>query len=160
MQRKYGSLLMWIAITFCFAMAAFSAGQVQMSKGEIIMNNSCVSCHDVRPIQMQAMDVEGWTALVASMIEKGAMVPKDDVSVLVEYLVQEHGPLPNGNGRAILLDVCTRCHDLHRIREHGATREEWEDLLVHMIGEGAELSDEDFPVLLSYLARNFRPIEQ
>jgi hypothetical protein len=29
-----------------------------------------------------------------------------------------------------------------------------------MIGEGAELTDDDFPVLLNYLARNFRPTEQ
>ena len=38
-----------------------------------------------------------------------------------------------------------------------ATREEWDDLLVHMINEGAELSDDDFNVLLGYLTRNFRP---
>jgi hypothetical protein len=28
---------------------------------------------------------------------------------------------------------------------------------VHMIGEGAPLSDDDFPILLNYLTRNFRP---
>jgi hypothetical protein len=160
MKPKKGKPLMWIAVTFCSAIAAFSAGQVQMSKGEILMNNACVSCHDVRPIQMQAMDKAGWNSLVESMIEKGAKLEKADIPVLVDYLSEEHGPLPNGSGRAILLDVCTRCHDLHRVRDHGATREEWEDLLVHMIGEGAELSDDDFPVLLNYLARNFRPTPQ
>jgi hypothetical protein len=160
MKWKHGKPLIWIAVTFCSAIVAFSAGQVQMSRGEILMNNACVSCHDTRPIQMQAMDKDGWTALVESMIEKGAKLQKVEVPVLVEYLTEEHGPLPNGAGKAILLDVCTHCHDLHRVRDHGATREEWEDLLVHMIGEGAELSDDDFPVLLNYLARNFRPTQQ
>lgn len=161
MKGNYGKTMIWIAATMCSAMAAFSAGQQQMSKGEIVMNNSCVSCHDMRPIQMQARDKEGWNALVESMIQKGAQVKKEDVAPLVEFLTEEHGPLPNGSGKAILLDVCTRCHDLHRVREHGASREDWEDLLVHMIGEGAELSDDDFPVLLNYLARNFRPpVEQ
>ena len=159
MRRSYsGSLIrtIWIATTLCSGIAALSAGQVQMSKGEIVMNSACVSCHDTRPIEMQAMNNEGWAALVQSMIEKGAQVKKEDVPVLVEYLTQEHGPLPNGVGKEILLDVCTHCHDLHRIRETRLNRDEWEDLLVHMIGEGAELSDDDFPVLLNYLARNFR----
>ena len=154
---NYRKTMIWIAGTLCSAMAAFGAGQFEMSKGEIVMNTSCVSCHDIRPIQMQARDEEGWNALVESMIQKGAKVQKEDVAPLVEFLTQEHGPLPNGTGRAILLEVCTRCHDLHRVREHAANRDEWEDLLVHMIGEGAELSDDDFPVLLNYLARNFRP---
>jgi hypothetical protein len=157
MDLKGGKPLIWIAVTLCSAIAAFSAGQVQISKGEIVMNNACVSCHDIRPIQMQAMDKDGWTALIESMIEKGAKVQKDDIPVLVDYLTQEHGPLPNGAGKAIMLDVCTQCHDLHRIRETRLSREEWEDLLVHMINEGAPLSDDDFPVLLNYLSRNFRP---
>jgi len=138
-------------------MVALSAGQQQMSKGEIIMNNACVSCHDTRPIQTQAMDKEGWTKLVQSMIDKGAQVKNEDMAALVDYLSEQHGPLPNGAGKAILLEVCTHCHDLGRIRESRYTREEWDDLLVHMIGEGALLSDDDFPVLLNYLARNFRP---
>jgi len=28
-----------------------------------------------------------------------------------------------------------------------------------MLNEGAPLSDEDFPIILNYLARNFRPKE-
>ena len=152
-----GKAATWVTVTLCSAVVAFSAGQREMAKGEIIMNNACVACHDMRPIQMQAMDLAGWTKLVESMVAKGAMVKKDDVPILAEYLTQEHGPLPNGAGKAILLDVCTHCHELHRIRESAYTRDEWEDLLIHMIGEGAELSDDDFPVLLNYLARNFKP---
>ena len=159
MKRMHTRSLLWIAVTLGSALAAFSAGQFQMSRGEIIMNNACVSCHDMRPIQMQAMDRTGWETLIQSMMEKGAEVPMEDLPVLVDYLTLEHGPLPDGSGKPILLDVCTRCHDLHRVREHTGTREEWEDLLVHMIGEGAELTDEDFPVLLNYLSRNFRPVE-
>ena len=146
-------------ITACLSSAviAVPAKQQEMAKGEIIMNDACVACHDIRPIQVQAMDLEGWTKLVDSMVAKGAKVKKEDVSVLAEYLSQEHGPLPNGAGKPILLEVCTHCHDLHRVRESQYTREEWDDLLTHMIGEGAELSDDDYPVLLNYLTRNFKP---
>ena len=95
--------------------------------------------------------------LVNSMIEKGAQVKKEDLPVLVAYLAEQHGPLPEGAGKKIMLEVCTMCHELHRIRDTVATRDEWDDILVHMINEGAPLSDEDFPILLNYLARNFRP---
>jgi cytochrome c5 len=155
-------LLAWFSITVCSAGAALSAGRSasppqEMPKGEIIMNNSCMSCHEYRKIQTQALNAEGWTKLVNSMIEKGAEVQPDDIPVLAEYLGDYHGPLPEGAGKRILLEVCTLCHERSRVTEHGGTREDWEDLLVHMIGEGAALSDEDFPVLLNYLTRNFRP---
>jgi cytochrome c5 len=148
-----------VSATLCSAAIAFSAGQPaqQAPKGEIIMNNSCMGCHEYRYIQTQALDAAGWTKLVESMIAKGATVKKEDLPVLIEYLVEQHGPLPEGAGKKIMLEVCTMCHDLHRIRETGATRDEWDDILVHMINEGAPLSDEEFPVLLGYLARNFRP---
>jgi hypothetical protein len=151
---------LWFSATLCSAAIAFSAGhsmQQEPSKGEIIMNNSCMGCHEYRKIQTQALDAEGWTKLVNTMIEKGASVKKEDLPILVEYLAEEHGPLPEGAGKKIMLEVCTMCHELHKIRETGATRDEWDDILVHMINEGAPLSDDDFPVLLNYLTRNFRP---
>ena len=160
MKWTNAKAVLWLSATLCSAAAiAFPAGQPvqQPSRGEIIMNNACMSCHEYRTIQTQAMDQEGWTKLVNSMIEKGAAVKKDDLPVLVEYLVEQHGPLPEGAGKKIMLEVCTMCHELHRIRETGASREEWDDILVHMINEGAPLSDDDFPVLLNYLARNFKP---
>jgi cytochrome c5 len=151
--------VLWAASTVLFAAAAFSARQPrqQMQPGEIIMNNSCLACHEYREIQRTALDKDGWSKLVSSMIEKGAKVKTEDLPVLVDYLVQEHGPLPEGSGKPIMLEICTMCHDLHRVKEHGRTRDEWEDLLVHMINEGAPLSDDEFPVLLNYLTRNFRP---
>ena len=149
-------LSVWSTFTLLSALVAYSAGQREMSRGEIVMNNACISCHDNRPINMTALDATGWKTVVESMMAKGADVQKEDVPALVEYLTLEHGPLPEGDGKFIMLDVCTHCHDLHRVRDHRDTPEGWEDTLVHMINEGAELSDDDFPVLLDYLARNFK----
>ena len=89
-QRRWvsGKFVIWVTVTLCSAVVAFSAGQQEPSKGEIIMNNACGACHDMRPIQTQAMDLDGWTKLVESMIEKGAQVKKEDVPVLAEYLTQ------------------------------------------------------------------------
>ena len=90
------------------------------------------------------------------MIQKGAEVNNTDRPVLIDYLVKNHGPLPSGPGRAILLNTCTICHDLGRVRAHTVSREEWQETLSAMLNEGAMLSDQDFPVLLDYLARNFK----
>lgn len=132
-------------------------GVQQSDRAEQLVNASCTGCHDLRPIQTQALDQEGWTATVQSMIEKGAKVSQGDIPVIVEYLVRNHGPLPDGAGKKIVLHTCTMCHDLRRVREHGATPEDWQETLISMTNEGAMLSDEEFAVVLGYLARNFRP---
>jgi cytochrome c5 len=129
----------------------------QPDKGEQILNGSCTTCHDLRMIDVQALDKAGWTDSVESMIRRGADVAPDDLPILIDYLVTNHGPLPDGPGRNIVLNICTMCHDLKRVRRNLATREEWEETLGAMLNEGAPLSEQDFPVVLNYLARNFKP---
>ena len=80
---------------------------------------------------------------------------KEDIPVLVDYLVDHHGPLPDGRGKAIVLNICTMCHDLKRIRFGRRSPEEWEETLNAMLNEGAPLSDAQFPVVHAYLSRNF-----
>jgi len=147
----------WASATVVLAAAAFAAGQDEgQLKAEKILNTTCLACHGIRPIQTQALDAEGWKKIVDSMIEKGAKVEKGDVPTLVTYLEDNFGPLPEGNGKQILLNKCTNCHDLKRVRQHFASPEEWADTLSSMENEGLMLSEEEFVILLRYLARNFR----
>jgi cytochrome c5 len=136
-----------------------AAGQEtpKVEPGEQIQNASCTTCHDRRHIDVQALDEAGWMKVIASEIEKGAKVEKDDVPVLVAYLVKTHGPLPDGPGKEIVLNICTRCHDLQRVRRQRSSAEGWAEILDTMLNEGAPLSAQDFPVVLRYLARNFKP---
>jgi cytochrome c5 len=145
-----------VACTAFVAVAAARGQDASVDKGEQIQNGACISCHDLRPIQTAAYDKDGWSMVVASMIAKGAEVKAADTPALLNYLVQNHGPLPEGPGKAILLNTCTLCHDLGRVRIHTVSRDEWEETLGAMLNEGAMLSEQDFPVLLNYLARNFR----
>jgi len=140
-----------------FRTAGASQDSPQPEKGEQIMNASCRTCHDLRPIDTHALDEKGWTNEVESMIEQGAEVAKDDVPVLVEYLARMHGALPDGPGKEILLNTCTQCHDLMRVRRQGRSAEGWLEVLDAMLNEGAPLSEQDLPVLLRYLARTFKP---
>ena len=144
------------AIAFAaIAAIGVSAQDTPTDKGEQIQNAACLGCHDLRPIQTAAYDRENWSLVVESMIQKGAEVKDADKPVLVDYLVKSHGPLPTGRGQSILLNTCTICHDLGRVRAHTVSSEEWEETLNAMLNEGAMLSDQEFPVLLNYLAKNF-----
>ena len=124
-------------------------------KGERLMNASCQGCHEVRLIQVQAKSAEEWAMTIDAEIARGAKVAKEDIPVLVDYLVDHHGPLPDGRGKAIVLNICTMCHDLKRIRFGRRSPEEWEETLNAMLNEGAPLSDAQFPVVHAYLSRNF-----
>jgi hypothetical protein len=138
------------------AVVAFGAGQDDSARAEKVMNMSCLACHDLRKIQTQAKDAEGWTSVVNSMIEKGAKVEKADIPMLVGYLEDNFGPLPDGTGKEVVLNKCTVCHDLKRVRQHFASPEEWAETLGAMENEGLRINDEEYAILLRYLARNFR----
>ena len=89
----------------------------RFQRAERVMNLSCsdAACHTIRPIQTAALDEAGWTKTIAAMVEKGAKIAADDLPILTEYLVRYHGPLPDGDGKAIVLNICTLCHDLQRV---------------------------------------------
>ena len=103
------------------------------------------------------MDADGWEKRVKAEVAKGANVRPEDTPALIDYLVKLHGPVPDGPGRSILLNTCTLCHDLQRVRRRQATAEGWAETLDTMLNEGAPLSEQDFPVLLRYLEKNFGP---
>jgi len=142
----------------CAAALSVAWGQnpPDSEKAERVMNASCTGCHDLRPIQTQALDEDGWKEVVNAMIEKGAKVNKDDIPLLVRYLADVHGPMTEGAGKQLILNKCTVCHDLKRVKQHLASPEDWADTLNAMLNEGLMLSDEEFATALRYLARNFR----
>jgi hypothetical protein len=155
-MRRPGPLL-WIALlTLPWGMAA-SQQPAQLERGEQILNAACTTCHNTRPIDTRALDEGAWTKQLNAEIEKGAEVKTDDVKPLVDYLVKYHGPLPDGPGKELVLTICTQCHDLQRVRRTRLSPEGWLGLLETMLNEGAPLSEKDFPDVLRYLARNFKP---
>jgi cytochrome c5 len=149
--------LLWLVALAAFVAVAVRTAPAQNDneRGERIMNANCQGCHDTRRIQTSAMDAAGWTKTVGVMIDKGAKVPKEDLPLLISYLTEQHGPVPDGPGREILLNTCTLCHDLKRIRQGRRSTEEWEETLISMLNEGAPLSDEAFVRVHAYLSRNF-----
>jgi hypothetical protein len=105
------------------------------------------------------MNKAEWTAKVKSMVEKGAKLKPEDLPVLVDYLVRTHGyELPDGPGKEVLEKTCNgACHDVQRIVSRQWSRTRWDDLLEEMIANGVDITDDDYEVLLAYLAKNFKP---
>jgi cytochrome c5 len=146
-----------IALTCLIAFSTPAQDTPKAEPGEEILTRACLTCHDHRPVDTQALDEEGWSKVVKAEIAKGAELKSTEVPVLVDYLTRFHGPLPDGAGKEVILTICTQCHDLQRVRRTRLNAEGWADVLGNMINEGAPLTDADFAAALRYLARNFRP---
>ena len=63
--------------------------------------------------------------------------------------------LPDGQGKEIVLNTCTKCHNIDRIVHGHRYKDQWQSLVQQMISNGAALNDDDMPVLVDYLAKNF-----
>jgi hypothetical protein len=62
---------------------------------------------------------------------------------------------PDGPGKDILEKECSTCHAPDMVRTFGRSAEEWHDIVIAMIDQGAKLSDEQVPVLVDYLTKNW-----
>jgi mono/diheme cytochrome c family protein len=65
--------------------------------------------------------------------------------------------LPEGEGKAIVLSVCTKCHGPTNFSTLRMSRSAWEDEVEDMKDRGAIGTDDDFKKIVDYLAKNFPP---
>ena len=158
-----------LCITLAIGAAAAAVNAAQESakpaaradRGEQILKDTCVSCHDMSAVTLSFMSKDEWTAKVKSMVDKGAKLKPEDMPVLVNYLVQQHGyELPDGPGKEVFQKTCNGfCHDVQRIVSRRWTRDRWDSLLDEMINNGVDIADDDYETLLTYLAKNFKPAQ-
>jgi cytochrome c5 len=154
MSRTLGFILTMSVATVMLFTAATSSAQ-RPSEGQQLVEKRCQGCHNLRRVDTAAKDADGWRETIQVMIQDGAEVEDAEIPVLVQYLTREHGPVPDGPGKQILLNTCTMCHNLQRIKNGRRSPEEWEETLLAMLNEGAPVSDEQFPVIHAYLSKNF-----
>ena len=74
------------------------------------------------------------------------------VSVLVGSAAAE---FPDGPGKEILEKQCRTCHSAEMVLTQRKSVDEWKELVGAMIDQGAEIDDEQVPVLVEYLAKNW-----
>jgi virginiamycin B lyase len=64
-------------------------------------------------------------------------------------------PLPDGQGKAIVQQNCSMCHELGRILRAGYTREGWRQVMDRMVSMGDKLPASDQATVIAYLALHF-----
>jgi mono/diheme cytochrome c family protein len=70
---------------------------------------------------------------------------------------KEDAGLPEGAGRALMLQACVQCHDFKSVASQRKTAEAWRRTINEMIWRGAPLMADEVAVLADYLAAAFGP---
>jgi len=59
------------------------------------------------------------------------------------------------DGKALLEERCTRCHDLGRVERARKTEEEWKATVERMVEKGAQLSQAEQELVIQYLTETY-----
>jgi competence protein ComEA len=70
-------------------------------------------------------------------------------------LVPSGEGLPDGPGKDVTVKACGTCHEARRAASVRLTREGWAAVIDSMQKRGARVSEQEFPIVLDYLATNF-----
>jgi mono/diheme cytochrome c family protein len=154
MPRTVGFVLT-VSLAAVVLFSAATSGGPRQSEGQMLVEKNCQGCHTMRRVETAAKDAKGWQETIQVMIQDGAEIEESEIPPMIQYLAREHGPVPEGPGRPILLNICTQCHNLQRIKNGKRSPEEWEETLLAMLNEGAPVNDEQLPVIHAYLSRHF-----
>lgn len=61
------------------------------------------------------------------------------------------------DGKALMNERCTVCHNTERIQAAKKTRADWEATVSRMKGNGAKLNDAETTALIDFLAATYKP---
>ena len=67
-------------------------GDAGADAGASLVRARCLVCHDLRLIEQQRLDLDGWRREVDKMIGWGARVRDQDRAGLLDYLFSSYGP--------------------------------------------------------------------
>jgi competence protein ComEA len=65
--------------------------------------------------------------------------------------------LPEGEGKKLLEERCTGCHSLQPVVSLKQSQGAWKELVVKMVGYGAQLDGKEVDVATEYLTKHFGP---
>jgi cytochrome c5 len=67
--------------------------------------------------------------------------------------------LPEGEGKALVVERCSSCHGVDSILPHKLSRDDWAPIVTRMLDYGAFLDDKEMATTLDYLAAHFGPAQ-
>jgi mono/diheme cytochrome c family protein len=142
--------------------AAAQQPQWPPGDGREIVSVACVQCHVPSIIMNLREGPAGWRAHVLDMVTRGAQVKNSEVDAVVAYLASNFAPgtnlptakpvtLPDGDGKQLVEERCTACHDLQRVGTPRMGRNDWSRVVQHMVDIGAPLLPEEAKTVTAYL---------
>ena len=170
MKWMFGRTAVWLVLTIATAALGFAAVQQNATlpegEGKKILESSCTACHGLDALDKFKGTYKSnqWKDLIVNMKAYGAQVSDAQVTTLVDYLTKNFGPkdaaasAPSDDaGKSILETACSTCHGIDIVQRLQLNKEAWTDIVRNMIGNGAAVTDEQIPVLVDYLTKNYGP---
>jgi competence ComEA-like helix-hairpin-helix protein len=90
--------------------------------------------------------------IAVSAQQASAPAPQDPSAAAPSAAVQ---PALDAKGAATFARVCSLCHDGARILSNRRSKSQWTEVIEKMMERGAQVSDEDFEVVMDYLLRHY-----
>ncbi len=151
----------WLFLTLA-GWPASAGAQQKLPPGTArkIVETVCSTCHGLEIVTSKSYSRERWSKVVEEMIAQGAPLNKTEAAKVVEYLSRNFGEKDRAkelSEKALYEEICSYCHELDRITRQALTREEWRGLIKGMVDEGAPVTDEEFSMIVDYLAEHFGP---
>jgi cytochrome c5 len=144
-----------VCLLAAFVLHAAPAGKLPEGDGRKIVESTCGSCHGLDIVTSKQYSKERWQSVVTEMIAQGAPLTKAQVSRVVEYLARNFGE--ESRAKQLYVEICSFCHDLERVERESLTKQEWRGLIKGMIDEGAPVTQEEFSMIVDYLAEHYGP---
>jgi cytochrome c5 len=131
---------------------AFAGGDaLPEGAGKKVVETACSSCHGLEVITSKKLTRQRWQVLVLAM--GSPSLSKTESAEAVEYLAKNFGE--KDRGKELVEDICSLCHEWQRIKDQHLSKDEWAGTIKGMIFEGAPVTDEEFNLIVDYLAKNF-----
>jgi len=91
---------------FCLAFLGGMAGpawsqtSLPEGKGKDLVEVTCSACHGLTHVTNGRNSKENWHYVVRDMVDRGALLDDDEITIVVEYLAQHFGPAKAAEGSA------------------------------------------------------------
>lgn len=91
-KRPRSACRFLMMLVLVFQMTSLLAGCALRASGEELVQQECTRCHTLAPIEVTSKTRNEWEDTVYRMIEHGADLDDSQVTRVVDYLVENHGP--------------------------------------------------------------------
>ena len=156
----FGRNAIWLVLTVALAQ------ELPEGEGKKLLEQRCVSCHNMQPVVSLKLSQGAWKELLVKMVGYGARLDDKEVDVATAYLTKHFGSesstavaKPDSPEEKIaeryIKGICSSCHDAGLIRSTQATKAQWYDIVMRMNGLDAGVSPRDVDVLVDYLASKY-----